>query len=295
MPFAKAEGMKKLLLAFFTIFATACQDSATNPAIWDSGDFSVIGGEIVPVSDTVTQSVLAIYMRKEKVSVDLSGQVKKSYSYSSCTASAIHPRIVLTAAHCATDIKDKNSVVTYYDKTNQRVVRKVIDKAIHQEFFKLNDDYDVALLLLDKALPTDFTLAQLANEKTLLENNRFLAVGFGRQSGLVSEAHKNDGKLRKVELEALRFSPKEPVIEVYQGNGKGVCKGDSGGPAFIFKNGKPVVIGVVSGGRAKDGNPYSGPENICDNMGRYMNVPFHLDWIQEKMAQLLTTAQATGM
>ncbi len=279
--------MKKFFILLLAALS-GCQDSKESMPLNLDESQNIIGGNIVDSENSLAQSVLRIYTRTEKISIDLSNNVTKKYVYSSCTGSAIHPRIVLTAGHCATKIKYKNAVITFNDTSGQKIVRNIIDKKVHPDFFKLKYEYDLALLVLEKDLPKEFIISQLPSKQPELKVRNFLAVGYGRHSGDINNKNASDGKLRQVELEALDFSHNYPEFRVDQTNGKGACEGDSGGPAFIYNRANLVVIGVVSGGDSTNKNSsYIEQDSICGDLGRYISVPYHLDWIEKEMSFLL--------
>ena len=54
---------------------------------------------------------------------------------------------------------------------------------------------------------------------------------------------------------------------------KSACMGDSGGPAFVRRNNKLVLVGVTSRGSSR-----------CDSTGIYTDVRYFGDWISRQAA-----------
>lgn len=79
-----------------------------------------------------------------------------------------------------------------------------------------------------------------------------------------------EGLLRKGKAPIFSKSQKEVVLDEKR---SGTCNGDSGGPAFIFKDNKYYLFGVTSRGGA-----------LCDDEGVYTNALEYIDWIEETAA-----------
>lgn len=281
------------MIHFFLLLALAmlgCQQTTPSSPVEISRDNqdSIVGGVDVPPMSRLNQQVLSF-----KIAVTIEKQdAPPRTAVSQCTASAISPSILLTAAHCIS--LSPNTVHTLYLKNNlgESVALRSNSIVVHPEYLKGNKSYDLALVLLEKTLPADIEILNLPEKEPSLNLTQVQAAGFGRSDG--RPAYKgNLGILRSVELDVVSYVHTSPTFIVSQNQGKGFCQGDSGGPAIITIDGKPYVVGVAS-------RTFFNPEvpleerNLCIDRGQYITVQFHVDWIREEAQKLMTKTEGSS-
>ncbi|WP_019027351.1 trypsin-like serine protease [Colwellia piezophila] len=202
---------------------------------------------------------------------------------SSCGASFIGEKWLITAAHCLEDanINFLKVNVGEYDLSNGANNAKAIRRIyIHPNY---NDgiafDNDIALIeLVDTIVHPAVTLVDLDTSRQLaLVNSAATVIGWGNRTayGASDEPPANDqpDKLHQVELTLLSNELcKEKLAQAYSvfqnanilpeqvgltdsmicanylGGGKGSCQGDSGGPLLVNTNLGWQQIGIVSYG-----------------------------------------------
>lgn len=168
-----------------------------------------------------------------------------------CSATAVSPSLVLTAAHCL-DGKSAEAIRVYVGtgeaggaQIGQYAVKKM---AIHPLYDLKDQDkgYDSGYLLLESPIDlplSDFTpiLTDPLEMKELFRGgvDSYL-VGFG---------------WNKKNVLGLKFETKAKVRKFYKveillgGQGRDACQGDSGGPAYgLLKTGEWRVYGITSRG-----------------------------------------------
>ncbi|MNL71210.1 Trypsin [compost metagenome] len=90
----------------------------------------------------------------------------------------------------------------------------------------------------------------------------------------------------KTNLNVTNYQLTAPFIEVDQSQGKGLCKGDSGGPGIISRDGKNYVVGIVKGGQPTKQEPLPRQDqDRCNGRGYFLNLQFgdYLSWIDSEL------------
>lgn len=185
-----------------------------------------------------------------------------------CTATAVTPRLILTAAHCVVDLPGPSGMTVYYGNAVQVDMRvHAVDYGVHPDFDPEGDEdvYDYAYVLLgvDFTPPGGFPLPITDQEEwdeAMRKGAEITLVGFGEDLD-ADDPSTSFGVKRKVDTTITRFS--ELGLEFFAGGGgRDSCQGDSGGPALIrLSNGSLRLAGITSRGSdpCGDGGFYGAP------------------------------------
>lgn len=249
----------------------------------------IINGKPVNLQHPLAASVAGIFVRVD--------QGDGPIWFSSCTASILSKKYILTAAHCVqgTDAKDMainfsiNSVdnnkqqdpSTRVDVEKKFVIRKVKDYRIHPGY-QGSGSHDLAVISIEGAMPKTAkpvtllpdSLIDLPNNKTTLDGQKVQVTLMG--FGLISESPATDTEVLRITSVPARFEDLFVVTD--QTGGSGGCSGDSGGPAFLSYKGKTYQVGVTHG-------PHGG-SMTCHEEGEWMNPALDKAFLNQAMKEL---------
>lgn len=238
-----------------------------SPALSKDSRFGgIIGGSEIDSTDSIKQSIVAVY---------------DSALGKLCTGSLLENNVVLTAAHCVGP-NPEAMLILFDTQVSQRSIFRPVDKSAVSPYWKMQidndrDTGDIALLHFIGDLPEGYTPAQLLkNPAPLTDGTDTLIAGFGSSN---SETGEGPGTLRKaiVTIANSHFSATEITLD--QRKGVGACHGDSGGPAYIKIDDQYYLWGVTSRGVGTT-------DNDCRSYSAYTTVTAHATWIERMTKKL---------
>lgn len=242
--------------------------------------FAVFGGKTVGSGDVVANTLAAV--------LDQTG-----HGAQLCTATALGPRLMLTAAHCteggasglkiifATTLVDVPPALLR-NVTAIAKADKTPDAKGSQAF---NNPDDLALIVLDSPAPAGTSFATLTDGNG---TGPVRVAGYGATSELRNGILGNSevGFDRTLRAAGMSLVAKGSVLVGDQSKGAGVCTGDSGGPAFTISGKSLRVAGVLIGVSAS-----KSASDFCRGSAHYVSIPRWRDWIVDtagKLGQPLT-------
>lgn len=253
------------LLVMSGCFQKKFETAALEPN--DSDLNKIIGGIDVNLEDPLSKNI-AMLLNTETSEI--------------CTATLIEKyegnvtvQALLTAGHCVPSEKENLNV--YFDlnplSENSVTTPAAVENIItHQEYSRGKvDSVDLAIVFLQHKFPSNFYAVKINTKQFPLIGKKIYLAGYGNNSALVDS--EGFGKLRKVET--IISSLSEGFIEVDQSNGKGICDGDSGGPAFIKRGDHYILVGVSK--LVYDKNNTGRPS--CLNVSKFTSTAKYYDWI----------------
>ncbi len=190
-----------------------------------------------------------------------------------CTAVLVHPRVLLTAAHCLP--ADPKAPITVLEGPNAHAPTATYTStftARNATYFSTKDEieqngFDIGVVVLGEALPgsdvtTGAKLTALAsvldpNDQNSASTDGLTVVGYGGKKSTAVDSTTGvmrSGETTLVELSPIEFSTDSSV--------SGISRGDSGGPAFITDaNGTRRLLGIATGSpKDSNGNDASRPD-----------------------------------
>ena len=135
------------------------------------------------------------------------------------------------------------------------------------------DQGDIALVKFAGGLPEGYRKASMIRSENSIQNGRKVVLaGYGISNAVTKSGA---GRLRKAEVSVINNRPGKSEMILDQGQGSGACHGDSGGPAFIQRNGRLVLAGLTN-----RSYPPGAPDD-CAHKVVYTKVPAYRSWIQK--------------
>ena len=211
----------------------------------------------------------------------------------SCGASLVTPWFAITAAHCLEDIQSLSTLslnfgVTDLSYTGQ--LRNIVEIFKHPYYVPHPLANDLALLRLDEPIdttnsdvsviclpkPSEFNL-RLAEYPPVGVN--LVAIGWGTLdyfdplfSPILRQVTLRSVGSTEAFCEKKNLSKASQFCAGYPEGGRDTCKGDSGGPLMLFKNGRWQLIGVTSTG---------GVCGMPNTPGVYTRIAYYDSFINE--------------
>lgn len=206
-----------------------------------------------------------------------------------CTAVALGPRLMLTAAHCTDGGASAIRVIFATSLTDVPAERLRSVTAIARAgrtpeakgSFAYNNPDDLALIVLDAPAPAGTVLAALTDGDG---TGAVHIAGYGatsdlRQAGFGKSQLGFDRTLRAATATLVE---KGPALLADQSGGAGMCTGDSGGPAFTLRGKSMTLAGILIG--------VSSPRAVND----YCRGSAHFVSIARWRAWIAATAEKLG-
>lgn len=209
----------------------------------------------------------------------------------SCTASVVSERHILTAAHCMIDVGGDKSYLYGDDDLNstgdEQWRSPVVAFTEHPNYTGPNGwqtGYDVAVVEVadDIPVPEDdwATFATSADEDLSQPGTETTTYGWGRTSGSgpLGVLHKTSLPINDADscqVFDVRVDPATMICAGYDNGDTGICSGDSGGPLVV----DDVIIGITSWGAA-----------ACDRYSIFARLTNEMgDWAHEQIRESATT------
>ena len=238
--------------------ATACGCSATPPV--DVSRNAIIGGQ----TDPGDLSVVMVYaMAGQKGAI--------------CTGEVVSPHVVMTAAHCVDPATVGNGftfqIFLGTDANSPQVVAGAspwysVKSTDYDHAFdpnQLQGGHDIAVVITNKALPVPpLTFSQIAPGVDDRGADLRL-VGYGVDNG-ADQNGQSAGTKRQV---TTQLGDWDDLLLYFGDANHNTCEGDSGGPAFLTRNGKEVIIGITSFG--DQGCTQGGADTRVDRYTAFVN------------------------
>lgn len=238
----------------------------------------------------------------------------RSTFFGYCSGIRLSSKIILTAAHCISNI-EKMRVVTgvniNYGLRNPENFFEIEKAIIHEQYriyTKAKDRryFDIALVKLKESLPiSNKNDSQMKQFEDPVSTSQYLYThdiddssghlklnpvisGFGisfQKNQLASDPKKFIGTLNEASVKLSAFDYSQRVIKLSSQNSSQLCDGDSGGALYIWRNNRFYIQAIaISIKEEMNLDPFS--KTICEKESSFLNLDFFKTWIATMSQQI---------
>lgn len=259
------------------VLTVACTQTTEDPVL--DSESSIVGGQ------TDTRHAAVAFLQYELVGAD--GTNKGTFV---CSATLVTPTVLLTAAHCvvppgvASGDRYRNHRA-YFGTTPERAKKKELFRAkkavAHPSYDpKVLGAYDVATVVLEREVP--IRPVKVARSFGNLLGQSVTHVGWGAS---VSNGKDDKGGIGTKRAVTLPVTEQQGAL-LRTGDGtRGICNGDSGGPALLATGDDDVVVGVHS---------WVDDVDRCAKNGFSARVDRYVDFLADTIASAFVDVRAAG-
>ena len=204
-----------------------------------------------PVEHEYRPFNLPIYYGDPDTNPDHMAVVGVYDNYQFCSGTLITPTVVMTAAHC---YSTRSFNILFGNNINTATQRAVIEKRRHPSWDPNNLTNDICLMRMSSSAPSGINPIPYLPERLAITNadvgHPLEFVGFGEtETGGMGIKMTVTNNLDLVCTSASGCGGYASPNTICQDQDPGgPCSGDSGGPAFIVRNGQEYVAGITSYG-----------------------------------------------